>query len=83
MELITGEEKNLFLEIEANNHEYREVLTITPSGLIGSIRTKKEEDDCTYFGYLTNSENVKNYKLILIIIINFRFILIIIYQLHK
>jgi hypothetical protein len=38
--------------METDNHEIKDKLIITSSGLIGSQRTKKEnnEDDCVYFG---------------------------------
>ena len=44
--------KVLILEMEADNHEIKDKLMITPQGLIGSKRTKKEnnEDDSIYFG---------------------------------
>lgn len=44
--------KVLILEMETDNHEIKDKLVITSSGLIGSQRIKKEnnEDDCVYFG---------------------------------
>jgi hypothetical protein len=39
--------------METDNHEIKDNLVIKPSGLIGSKRTKKEnnEDESIYFGY--------------------------------
>ena len=45
-------DKVLILEMETDNHEIKDKLIITSSGLIGSQRTKKDnsEDDNLYFG---------------------------------
>ena len=54
--------KVLILEMETDNHEIKDKLIITSSGLIGSQRTKKEnnEDDCVYFGSKDPEEGVNH-----------------------
>ena len=44
--------KVLILEMETDNHEIKDKLMITSSGLIGSQKTKKEnnDEDCILFG---------------------------------
>ena len=50
MNLNYGPVKNLILEMETENHEIRDQLTITPSGMLGTSRVKDEDDTTTYFG---------------------------------
>ena len=49
--------------METDNHEIKDKLIITSSGLIGSKRTKKEgnEDDCVYFGSKEPEEEAVNH----------------------
>jgi hypothetical protein len=44
--------KVLILEMETDNHEIKDKLIITTSGLIGSQKTKRvnNEEDCIFFG---------------------------------
>lgn len=52
MNLNYDNEKTLILEMETENHEKKDKIIITPNGLIGSLRKKKEQNDnCIYFGY--------------------------------
>ena len=52
-------EKNLILEMETEDHKTKDTLTITPNGLINSLRTKKDSDDeSVYFGFKTPEENI-------------------------
>ena len=54
--------------METDNHEIRDKIIITTSGLIGSKRIKKEniEEDSVYFGYKEPKEEiVKKYKYII------------------
>lgn len=45
-------EKNLLLEIQSQNKEYKKLLTITPWGIEGKTKIINYEDGCsTYFGY--------------------------------
>ena len=45
--------------METENHEFRDNLIITPSGLVGSLRTKKDSIDDTevLFGYKDQEED--------------------------
>ena len=43
-------EKNLILEIETENHEIHDQLTLTPNGMLNTHRIKNYEDSTTYFG---------------------------------
>ena len=54
--------KILIIEMETDNHEIKDKLIITTQGLIGSKRTKKEnnEDDSVYFGSKDSEENDVN-----------------------
>ena len=54
--------KVLIIEMETDNHEIKDKLIITTQGLIGSKRTKKEnnEDDSVYFGSKDSEENDVN-----------------------
>ena len=49
--------------METDNHEIKDKLIITSTGLIGSQRTKKEnnEDDCVYFGSKDQEEEGVNH----------------------
>ena len=52
-------DKTLILEMETENHKTKDILTITPNGLINSYRTKKEVDDLSvYFGYKSPEEKI-------------------------
>ena len=45
-------DKNLLLEIQSQNKEYKKLLTITPWGIEGSSKLINYEEGCsTYFGY--------------------------------
>ena len=45
-------DKNLLLEIQSQNQEYKKLLTITPWGIEGSSKLINYEEGCsTYFGY--------------------------------
>ena len=61
--------------METENHEAKDKLIITPSGLIGSLRNKayNSEDSIVYFGYKEQEEYIVNKY-----IITFLFFLIII-----
>ena len=51
--------KTLVLDMETENHEKKDKIIITPNGLIGSLRVKKEENDnIAYFGYQDHADNV-------------------------
>ena len=58
MSLNYGPEKNLILEMETENHEIHDNLTITPNGLLNSSRIKKDDDTTTYFGYKSEEKSV-------------------------
>ncbi len=52
-------DKNLILEMETEDHNTKATLTITPNGLVNSLRTKKDSDDeAVYFGFKTPEENI-------------------------
>ena len=52
-------DKNLILEMETEDYKTKDTLTITPNGLINSLRTKKDSDDeSVYFGFKTPEENI-------------------------
>ena len=54
--------KILILEMETESHEKQDKITITPEGLLGSLRKKNNpNDNCAYFGYKELGENVINY----------------------
>ena len=57
-------DKNLILEMETENRQTKDILTITPNGLVNSFRTKNDNDDLSvYFGYKSpDDEIVSNYK---------------------
>ena len=59
--------KVLILEMETDNHEIKDKLIITSQGLIGSKRTKKEnnEDDSVYFGSKESEEEAVNKYIII------------------
>ena len=75
LQLNYDKEKVLILEMETENHEAKDKLIITPSGLIGSLRNKayNSEDSIVYFGYKEQEEYIVNKY-----IITFLFFLIII-----
>ena len=51
-------DKTLILEMETEDHSIKDTLTITPNGLINSLRTKKDIDDLSvYFGYKNPEED--------------------------
>ena len=54
-----GAAKILILEMETESHEKQDKITITPEGLLGSLRKKKyPNDNYAYFGYKEIGENV-------------------------
>ena len=54
--------KILILEMETESHEKQDKITITPEGLLGSLRKKKNpNDNYAYFGYKEIGANVINY----------------------
>ncbi len=45
--------------METEDHKTKDTLTITPNGLINSLRTKKDSDDeSVYFGFKASEENI-------------------------
>lgn len=56
-------EKVLILEMETENHEAQDKLIITTTGLVGSLRRKREsaEDYAVYFGYKEQDSDMVNY----------------------
>ena len=59
MNLNIRNSKTLILEMETENHEKKDKIIITPTGLIDSIRNKREENENTvYFGYKLADEIV-------------------------
>ena len=51
--------KVLILEMETESKERKDIIKITPDGLVGSLRKKKSPDDnYAYFGYRDLGENV-------------------------
>jgi hypothetical protein len=50
--------------METENRQTKDILTITPNGLVNSFRTKNDNDDLSvYFGYKSpDDEIVSNYK---------------------
>ena len=75
LQLNYDKEKILILEMEIENHEAKDKLIITPSGLIGSLRNKayNTENSIVYFEYKEQEEYIVNKY-----IITFLFFLIII-----
>ena len=71
LQLNYDKEKVLILEMETENHEAKDKLIITPSGLIGSLRNKtyNSEDSIVYFGYKEKEEYIVNKYIILFFII--------------
>lgn len=56
---LTSETKILILELETESHEKRDKITITPDGLLGSMRKKKDKNDNNvYFGYREGNDIV-------------------------
>ena len=52
-------DKTLILEMETENHKNKDIITITPNGLVNSFRTKKDSDDYSvYFGYKSPEDNI-------------------------
>ena len=65
MNLNYGPEKNLILEMETENHEIRNQIIITPSGMVGTFRNKLSENDTnTFFGYKYDEAIVSKKNLI-------------------
>lgn len=62
LQLNYDKEKVLILEMETENHEAKDKLIITPSGLIGSLRNKtyNTEDSIVYFGFKEQEEYIVN-----------------------
>ena len=61
MNLNYDSAKILILEMETESHEKQDKITITPEGLLGSLRKKKyPNDNYAYFGYKEIGENVIN-----------------------
>ncbi len=60
--------------METENHQTKDILTITPNGLVNSFRTKNDNDDLSvYFGYKSpDDEIVSNYKWLYIIYIGWK-----------
>ena len=52
----------LILEMETDNHEAKDKLIITSSGLIGSLRTRTSNSDesSVYFGYKEQENYIVN-----------------------
>ena len=51
--------KILILELETESHEKRDKITITPDGLLGSMRKRKDKNDnSVYFGYKDGNDIV-------------------------
>ena len=45
--------------METENHKNKDIITITPNGLVNSFRTKKDSDDLSvYFGYKSPEDNI-------------------------
>ena len=81
MNLNCESAKILILEMETESHEKKDKITITPEGLLGSLRKKKSpNDNCAYFGYKEIGENVIILYIIYYIIKFRRLMLIIIYR---
>jgi len=52
-------DKNLILEMETENRQTKDILTITPNGLVNSFRTKNDNDDLSvYFGYKSPDDEI-------------------------
>ena len=49
MDLNYEPEKNLILEMETENHESKDQITITPNGMINSLRINKNHPDIWQF----------------------------------
>ena len=56
-------EKVLILEMETENHEIQDKLIITKTGLINSLRRKRESSDdyAVYFGYKEQDSDIVIY----------------------
>mgnify|MGYP006873129136 CR=1 FL=1 len=63
-------EKVLILEMETENHESQDKLIITTTGLVGSLRRKRESSDdyTVYFGYKEPDCDTVNYFIFIIFI---------------
>ena len=45
--------------METENHLTKDIITITPNGLVNSFRTKKDSDDLSvYLGYKSPEDNI-------------------------
>jgi hypothetical protein len=62
LDLNYDKEKILILEMETDNHEAKDKLIITSSGLIGSLRTKTSnfDESSVYFGYKEQENYIVN-----------------------
>ena len=62
LNLNYDKEKVLILEMETDNHEAKDKLIITSSGLIGSLRNKTNnfDDSSVYFGYKERENYIVN-----------------------
>lgn len=62
LNLNYDKEKILILEMETDNHEAKDKLIITSSGLIGSLRTRTSNSDesSVYFGYKEQENYIVN-----------------------
>ena len=57
---INKVDKNLLLEIQSQNKEYKKSLTITPWGIEGSPKIINYDEGCsTYFGYDVGTNKVR------------------------
>lgn len=61
------ENKNLFLEIESQNKEFKKTLKLTPWGIEGSSKIVNYEEGCnTYFGYDSNKNQVRKIYILIL-----------------
>ena len=59
MNLNYDNSKTLIIEMETDNQEKKDKIIITPNGLVGSLRKKRDENDnFVYFGYKETNEVV-------------------------
>ena len=67
---LNSDSKILILELETESHEKRDKITITPDGLLGSMRKKKDKyDNNVYFGYKEGNDIVIIFIYIIIYLI--------------
>ena len=56
----------LILEMETESKERKDTIKITPEGLVGNLRKKKDpNDNYAYFGFKEIGENVIKYILLI------------------